>query len=886
MAYTAIEGDSESAILPRTAYRRMDSYAAEGSASSGSSIEKSERITYGLGISEDERDNNIPRKPVSTTGSIHGRGSISPSMPSMQYRITDATSTPRNPFENSRSEPESNSSTPLYAPRFEDNPYDGARFGTMLEEDDITRAKSASGLDEIELEEGQQPFCGINGNDSYNYNGSIGVFQGCPTNHDIHSSRKSWLSISILLLSIYSTLFSGLWLILGFWQPRYGRKIISNGQITPATASTLFALFAKTIELSFVTVFVSFLGQVLTRRSLSKDSRGVTISEFSMKTWVIQPAFMITNFKNMRHASLSILGGLALAAAFVSTFYTTASDSLVSPHLKLGNLKGKIMKSLVKTSYANPYYVSANCHIPIDAAADTFAAESCVNIEHAGQAYQNVLSYLATWKQLNASNEEASTDLSNRPLPTAILLDNTTAISVTGSWVHTSDSNIGAAYDKYERLVNNVTMSMPHAAVFAAARDPVNKILQPEDLDGLGEYYLRAAVVSPTVNVLCVEMNSTELKPLVYVKWPGALTNESVSLPGQRVAWPGYEKNVTKEFAAKPFLNRTVVDDIFEWGEKYARFPPVFPMLPIDYNSILNVSVAQSDSNYLLIKSPTTTNYTMCQTKSWLSPDCSTQYNVSGTSGGHLRSHCNIPRDAMAYKQVVPGASTGKPSGDYRNVAAQLLLSLALNTGISNANASSARILSQLVPVLSGPGKVTLSREKPSIAETLAVMSASSLLLSSRDSRLNHTWRDPNSPEAYESFDAMLASEEYTSGPTSNWQKIFYVVLFLVFLINVFCLSYFLIISGLVTDFTDSQNLFALAVNSPPSRSLAGSCGAGPKGYQLMVPWHIGQESGTYHYFIKEGDLQPDPETARQRKSPAFDPAITYQKLRTGKSWL
>jgi hypothetical protein len=107
---------------------------------------------------------------------------------------------------------------------------------------------------------------------------------------------------------------------------------------------------------------------------------------------------MITNFKNMRHASLSILGGLALAAAFVSTFYTTASDSLVSPHLKLGNLKGKIMKSLVKTSYANPYYVSANCHIPIDAAADTFAAESCVNIEHAGQGwYRALLEFIRQW---------------------------------------------------------------------------------------------------------------------------------------------------------------------------------------------------------------------------------------------------------------------------------------------------------------------------------------------------------------------------------------------------------------------------------------------------------------------------------------------------------
>lgn len=32
------------------------------------------------------------------------------------------------------------------------------------------------------------------------------------------------------------------------------------------------------------------------------------------------------------------------------------------------------------------------------------------------------------------------------------------------------------------RIINNVSMAMPHTGVFAATRDPINKIMQPQDL--------------------------------------------------------------------------------------------------------------------------------------------------------------------------------------------------------------------------------------------------------------------------------------------------------------------------------------------------------------------------------------------------------------------
>lgn len=201
---------------------------------------------------------------------------------------------------------------------------------------------------------------------------------------NIHTPRSNWLSISILILSIYSTIFSGIWLIISWVQPRWS-TIRSGGNLTPATASIVFTLFAKTIELSFVTVFVTFLGQVLSRRSLVKASRGVTIAELTLRTWVIQPGFMITHFHYMKHTALSFLGVITLLAALISMFYTTASDALVSPHLRFGNWDNRIMEGLVKTQYASSTYIGSNCQTPITTKMDPNAGSTCIDVENAGQ---------------------------------------------------------------------------------------------------------------------------------------------------------------------------------------------------------------------------------------------------------------------------------------------------------------------------------------------------------------------------------------------------------------------------------------------------------------------------------------------------------------------
>lgn len=87
---------------------------------------------------------------------------------------------------------------------------------------------------------------------------------------------------------------SCLWFIVAIVQPRWGTGISSSSGMAPSTATMVCAILAKTIEISFVTVFVAFIGQVLTRRSFVKKSKGMTLAEMSMRNWVIVRNFSLT----------------------------------------------------------------------------------------------------------------------------------------------------------------------------------------------------------------------------------------------------------------------------------------------------------------------------------------------------------------------------------------------------------------------------------------------------------------------------------------------------------------------------------------------------------------------------------------------------------------
>ena len=113
---------------------------------------------------------------------------------------------------------------------------------------------------------------------------------------DVRVSRLSWLSVWLIILSVYSTILSGMWLGVAIAQPRWGRTISSGGSMDLSTANVLTAIFAKTIELSFVTVFVAFIGQVLTKRAITTNA-GMTIAEMTMRTWITVSAHLHTEIR-------------------------------------------------------------------------------------------------------------------------------------------------------------------------------------------------------------------------------------------------------------------------------------------------------------------------------------------------------------------------------------------------------------------------------------------------------------------------------------------------------------------------------------------------------------------------------------------------------------
>lgn len=149
----------------------------------------------------------------------------------------------------------------------------------------------------------------------------------CPNRATVLQKRLSWVPLTVLVLAIYATIFSGIYLGIALRKPRWPSVSI-DGSLVPSTAALLSAFFAKTIELSYVTICVAFLGQVLSRRALTRDSRGISISDMNMRAWIMQPGSMIVHWEALRYSALTFLGSVALVSTFVAMLYTTAAQAL------------------------------------------------------------------------------------------------------------------------------------------------------------------------------------------------------------------------------------------------------------------------------------------------------------------------------------------------------------------------------------------------------------------------------------------------------------------------------------------------------------------------------------------------------------------------------
>ncbi|KAH5478869.1 hypothetical protein HBI22_073020 [Parastagonospora nodorum] len=672
----------------------------------------------------------------------------------------------------------------------------------------------------------------------------------CPTTRDFYQSRFTWLNISIIIICLFSCIFSGIFVGLAIREQFWGKRITSHGPLTPANANLLTQVFAKLIELSFITSFVAFLGQVLSRRAFMKDhGRGVTLSELSMWRWVVQPGTLITHWETAKYAGLSFLGILSLVCAILGTLYSSASTALVQPTLRQGSWKPTVMSGLVKTDFANMDYVKGQCKTPIRNDKD-HQGNSCLQIEHAGQAYHNYQRYLADWANAVA-NGNGSTDQQTRPRGFGLLHENTT---ITAQWINTIDT--AEVSKKYGRPINNVSLAMPHSGVFEAAHSPRNGILQPEDLNSEGTYSLKASVPSPVINVLCVNMNEEELAPIVYDKWNTDVVNISSWKEGGLM-----DKATTS--------SKTKVDELFGWNnDSRLHYPPVFAKYPKTFNTIMNHTSKPwgRSAIYLLAQGGPNDDvnmtgvYSLCKLDMSITSACVTQYNAR-SGGGVMESFCEDKAGDMAYGKRNPDAQTRTGIPNWRDIGFDWSNSLSLQTGIMDGDASNSRILSQMMLSPTNPDpenmQVNLSPALPSMGEALAVMAGCTLLMSMMDAPfVTHPWNytlPKIENDQFQYFHASIQAQQYASGGVdSAAARAWVVVLILVFLLNIFVLIYFILHRGLVTDFSEPPNLFALAVNSPPSHVLAGSCGGGPEGKQYMVNWFVNREGN--HLFMEPGE--------------------------------
>jgi hypothetical protein len=149
-----------------------------------------------------------------------------------------------------------------------------------------------------------------------------------------------------------------------------------------------------------------------------------------------------------------------------------------------------------------------------------------------------------------------------------------------------------------------------------------------------------------------------------------------------------------------------------------------------------------------------------------------------------------------------------------------------------------------------------LDPTRPSLAEALAVFAGYTLIESSIGSSFTPYWNYRSltlNPGVYQQFNASANNLQYASGYSQAWQCLFYIVLVVVFATNISCLAMFFMRRGRITDYTELPNLFAIAMNSPPSKGLAGSCGAGPEGEQLKIHWHVKHQAEDNHFYLEEG---------------------------------
>ena len=144
-----------------------------------------------------------------------------------------------------------------------------------------------------------------------------------------HNGLKRYSRIALFATGCYTTLLSGAWLIIAAVKPQWGSLVnLNGGSLTPAMASTLVNALAKTIELSFTTFYLATIGQYFTRKAISSDTDGISLSDLQLKMLMISPGTLLTQWKTYSQGLRTFSGICSVVACLSTMLYTTASSAL------------------------------------------------------------------------------------------------------------------------------------------------------------------------------------------------------------------------------------------------------------------------------------------------------------------------------------------------------------------------------------------------------------------------------------------------------------------------------------------------------------------------------------------------------------------------------
>lgn len=288
--------------------------------------------------------------------------------------------------------------------------------------------------------------------------------------------------------------------------------------------------------------------------------------------------------------------------------------------------------------------------------------------------------------------------------------------------------------------------------------------------------------------------------------------------------------------------NVTVFDKIFKFNDT-TRHRPVFYSMPTLYNTEFDGEGTYRDMLYILLNSNISksnavdqSQYTLCGMNFTLMGGCSSVY-MANNSGTSLMLNCQEQNQMTFPKDKVSFRSTSR---DWVTVAAVWGRSVSLASGIIKGNAAMGSLLTQVAPTDSN-----FDSSQPSLADSLAILSAGTLLQSTVNAPFDGRWRfnstvgGPNNilPMAVlQKFEAIVQVPDFSSGVTNDWKNIFVVVLLLVVILNIACLSYLIYLvlggisytratgfkrlppPGIEADITELRELFLVAIRSPAAR--------------------------------------------------------------------